>query len=212
MNTGVQLLLALPRWKLVLLALAGCLVVSGGAMHGIGFLKGDDPAADRAVSGDQPSAKVVSPDDGAKAGKTGLLPGIPRVGSSGPDRPDGPAPGEPDDGDGPGSSGDASVLGSGWPPAMVKGGLSFVVAFAIGFALRLFIRLSMIYLGLVCLTLLGLSWLGWVEIHWAVPGDQFETLASGLREQFESFRSFLQGSLPAAGMAGLGLFAGLRKK
>lgn len=99
-----------------------------------------------------------------------------------------------------------------WGPTIFRLGFSFFVAFAIGFALRAFIRLSLVYLGLVFLTVLGLSWLGWVEIHWAAPSEQFDALASGLREQFESFRAFLQGSLPAAGLAGLGLFTGLRKK
>ena len=108
-----------------------------------------------------------------------------------------------------GADGTGSSL---WSPAMLKGGFSFFVAFCIGLTMRLFVRLSFIYIGLVGLTLLGLSWLGWVEVHWDVPERQFSSLAANVQAQFESFRSFLQGSLPSAGMAGLGLISGLKKK
>lgn len=99
-----------------------------------------------------------------------------------------------------------------WSPAFLKGGLGFFVAFILGFALQAFARLFAIFLGLFFLAVLGLSSMGWITIEWQVAQEQFLAFPSVLAQQFTGFESFLQGALPSIGMAGLGLFAGLRKK
>ena len=99
-----------------------------------------------------------------------------------------------------------------WSPAFLKGGLGFFVAFLIGFALQAFARLFALFLGLFCLGVLSLASLGWITIEWQVAQQQFLALPGVLATQFSGFQSFLQGALPSIGMAGLGLFAGLKKK
>ena len=99
-----------------------------------------------------------------------------------------------------------------WSPTFLKGGLGFFVAFLIGFALQAFARLFALFLGLFCLGVLGLSSLGWITIEWQIAQQQFITLPTVLSQQFSGLQSFLQGALPSLGMAGLGLFAGLKKK
>ncbi len=99
-----------------------------------------------------------------------------------------------------------------WSPAFLKGGLGFFVAFLIGFALQAFARLFALFLGLFCLGVLSLASLGWITIEWQVAQQQFQALPGVLATQFSGFQSFLQGALPSIGMAGLGLFAGLKKK
>ena len=99
-----------------------------------------------------------------------------------------------------------------WSPAFLKGGLGFFVAFLIGFALQAFARLFALFLGLFCLGILSLASLGWITIEWQVAQQQFLALPGVLATQFSGFQSFLQGALPSIGMAGLGLFAGLKKK
>ena len=99
-----------------------------------------------------------------------------------------------------------------WSPAFLKGGLGFFVAFLIGFALQAFARLFALFLGLFCLGILSLASLGWITIEWQVAQQQFQLLPGVLVTQFSGFQSFLQGALPSIGMAGLGLFAGLKKK
>ena len=99
-----------------------------------------------------------------------------------------------------------------WSPAFLKGGLGFFVAFILGFALQAFARLFALFLGLFFLGVLGLSSMGWITIEWQVAQEQFSTLPAVLGQQFSGFESFLQGALPSVGMAGLGLFAGLKKK
>ena len=99
-----------------------------------------------------------------------------------------------------------------WSPAFLKGGLGFFGAFLIGFALQAFARLFALFLGLFCLGVLSLASLGWITIEWQVAQQQFLALPGVLATQFSGFQSFLQGALPSIGMAGLGLFAGLKKK
>jgi uncharacterized membrane protein (Fun14 family) len=99
-----------------------------------------------------------------------------------------------------------------WSPAFLKGGLGFFVAFILGFALQAFARLFALFLGLFILAILGLSSIGWITVEWEVAQEQFMTFPAVLSQQFSGFESFLQGSLPSVGMAGLGLFAGLKKK
>jgi uncharacterized membrane protein (Fun14 family) len=99
-----------------------------------------------------------------------------------------------------------------WSPAFLKGGLGFFVAFLVGFALQAFARLFALFLGLFCLGVLSLASLGWITIEWQVAQQQFQALPGVLATQFSGFHSFLQGALPSIGMAGLGLFAGLKKK
>ena len=99
-----------------------------------------------------------------------------------------------------------------WSPTFLKGGLGFFVAFLIGFALQAFARLFALFLGLFCLGVLGLSSLGWITIEWQIAQQQFLTLPTVLSQQFLGLQSFLQGALPSLVMAGLGLFAGLKKK
>ena len=53
--------------------------------------------------------------------------------------------------------------------------------------------------------------MGWIEVHWTIIDTQFVGWTQGLGAQFESISSFITGSLPRAGMAGLGLVAGLKK-
>jgi len=123
------------------------------------------------------------------------------------------APGSTASGSSPGSQSalDEDLLKE-WSPAFLKGGLGFFVAFLVGFALQAFARLFALFLGLFCLGVMSLSSLGWVTIEWTVAQQQFQDLPSVLSNQFSGFQSFLQGALPSIGMAGLGLFAGLKKK
>ncbi len=97
-------------------------------------------------------------------------------------------------------------------PALIKGGFGMFVGFAIGFAIRAFVRLAVLIAGIYLLALTLMAYAGWVEIHWEVMEAQFNQLASNLGEQFASFRQFLTGSIPVTGMTGVGLFVGMKKK
>ena len=208
-----------PSWKRRLHAIAGVVLVLGLAMQGVAMITrggAQGPVADSAVGLDvvgKTSAKVVGT---GTLPRTGLLPGAepgfpPRT-------PDGRS--DPPSRGGEGGAGSTPAGGSGeappfldeWSPTLVKGGLSFFVAFWIGFLIRVFATVCGLFVGLFGLGLLGLQQLGWLTVEWSVAQAHLGALPDLIAAQFGGFKSFLQGSLPSAGMAGLGLFAGLKKK
>jgi uncharacterized membrane protein (Fun14 family) len=135
-----------------------------------------------------------------------------------------PGPGAPRDGRRPGVSGDdegravardaagaEGFLGA-WSPALIKGGLSFFVGFCLGYLLRTFLKVGAIVVGLVFLCLFGLVQLGVVpELDWQVLGDYYGRAVERIRAELAGFKSFAGGSLPAAGMAGIGLLTGFKR-
>ena len=52
-----------------------------------------------------------------------------------------------------------------WSPAIFRMGFSFCVGFAIAFALRTFVRLSLIAIGVFFLALFGLQYAGFIEVN-----------------------------------------------
>ncbi|MFT4692522.1 MAG: putative membrane protein (Fun14 family) [Limisphaerales bacterium] len=122
----------------------------------------------------------------------------------------------PSNGTGSSSTGPAptsSEIGSAdFSKMFVKGGFGLFVGFAIGFAIRAFIKLATVIIGFYLLTLTMLAYAGWVEIHWDIMEGQFNGLISNLGAQFESFKAFLTGSIPSSGLTAAGLAGGLRQK
>lgn len=179
----------LPFWKKGLLFVAGLLVVSGLAIKGYSLVAGTSKSASKesgAPSGSDGSGNLVAPQK--------LLPG------EGPTEPrERPSVEEP------------STLDE-WSPALVKGGLSLFVGFCVGYALRSFAKLAALVLGLVFIGILVLSWSGVVQVEWDKVSAGFDSLVAAVKTQFESFKVFLQGSLPSASLATVGLVSGLKKK
>jgi uncharacterized membrane protein (Fun14 family) len=175
-------------WKIALCAVAGILVLVGGIVSFTG------PAEGETVEGPVPGATSTT------RPANSLLPGT--TPGPGGEVPDGNEPEVTYDEEG----------GISWSPALLKGGLSFFLAFALGYAFRMFLRIGLFFIGVWAASLFLLHSAGWVEVHWGVIDTAFESWASGLGEQFKSASSFITGSLPSAGMAGLGLFTGLRRK
>lgn len=104
-----------------------------------------------------------------------------------------------------------SVLAA-FSPFFVKGGFGIFIGFALGFAVRSFIRLATVILGFYFLALTLMAYAGWVEIRWDLMQEQFNHSINSLGEQLTSFQAFLTGAIPATGMTGLGLAFGLRKR
>lgn len=96
-------------------------------------------------------------------------------------------------------------------PAMIQGGLSFIVGFSVGFALRTFLKMSLFVAGVVFLAIFGLSYAGFVEVRWDAMEESFNRLVASVEGEVTEFQSFITGTLPSAGLAGLGLFSGFRK-
>jgi uncharacterized membrane protein (Fun14 family) len=92
-------------------------------------------------------------------------------------------------------------------PALFRLGFSFFVGFAIAFAVRSFIKVSLAVVGLYLLLTFGLEYAGLLEVRWGAVAEQYDSVAAWLRAETASFRAFITGRVPAAGaaMAGLGL-------
>ena len=186
-------------WKIGAVAVAALVLVAGGAMALFG---GGDPvptevsestlSGSTGGAGETPGAKGFS-------GSGGVIgsPGSP----GSPDSPATPATEVPPEAS-------ATDLLS---PALVRGGISFFAAFALAFALRSFLKLFVIFAGVWVASLFFLASMGWIEVHWTIIDDQFVGWTNTLGAQFQSMSSFVTGSLPSAGLAGLGLVAGLKK-
>jgi len=86
------------------------------------------------------------------------------------------------------------------------------IGFAIGYALRAFLRLGVVITGFYLLVLSMMAYVGWIEIHWNLMENQFTQFLSSLGSQFTSFRTFLTGAIPASGLTAVGFTVGLRRK
>lgn len=99
-----------------------------------------------------------------------------------------------------------------WAPLLAKGGMSFFIAFCIGYALRTFLKGTMLVIGVVALALFGLQKAGIIDnINWEKAQGYWDSLTANIGDQFESLKTFVTGSLPSAGSGGVGLVAGFRR-
>ena len=99
-----------------------------------------------------------------------------------------------------------------WSGPLMQLGFSFVAGFSLGYALAFFLKLTLVIVGGLLLALFGLQYVSLVEVNW--PGIQtyYEAFVAWMQPRAGGFREFVISNIPAAGMAGLGLLLGLRKK
>jgi len=223
----------LAGMSLVQKALVGvsCAVMACGVGLGVtGALQGEDgsgqgqarqadrAAADASGSADAGTGRVGGPEDGVSSltGDGGWPLPLPTP-SGGPGGP--PEPAGTPEGDGPepadGGGGAASAEGGGsdpWSPAIFRMGFSFFVGFAVAYAVRAFVKVSLIGLGLMFLFLFGLQYAGFIEVRWDVVGDRYESSSAWLAGQVRSFQDFATGYLPSGGAALAGLALGIKRK
>ncbi|MEO0480326.1 MAG: FUN14 domain-containing protein [Planctomycetota bacterium] len=113
--------------------------------------------------------------------------------------------------DGSAAGASAESGGGDLSPAFLRLGFSFFVGFAVGLAFRSLLRLALIFVGLQLLVLFGLASMEWIQIDTEAMKTSFDGMTGRVGEQFESFRSFITGSLPQASLGGLGMVAGFKK-
>jgi len=181
----------LPRWKKVLLGVAGALLVGGLGLKAYELTRPDGPAPGSPENAAMQPAPASSLVDGWKWPREPELP---------------PKP-EPDEGRNTASE----DLPTAWSGALTKGGFSFLVAFCIGYALRAFFKISALVLGVVALAIFALSYFGVLQVDWTTLETYFDRAAKVVKEEGGGLTNFVTGSLPSAGMAGLGLFTGFKK-
>lgn len=171
--------------------------------------------AAQAIGGSDATSSAPDPIASRATGKTSAGDELPDGLASGLWTPDGgePAAGRssfPDDPAGP--DGAPATEDLRWSPILFKTGFSFFLAFTIGFALRSFVRIAMVGIGLVALAVFGLQYAGLLSVDWAAMGNRWDGLVAWVGPQVSSFRAFLTGQLPSATAATAGLLAGWRSR
>ncbi|MEM9382681.1 MAG: FUN14 domain-containing protein, partial [Planctomycetota bacterium] len=180
---------ALAAWQKLLLVLS---IVLGGVGVAYGGISGS-PADVDSASGDGPASGT-----GTEMQPSMTPDGFISIGPDGEPVPAGTG------GTGPGTVEEAPF----WPPLLAKGGLSFFLAFCVGYALRAAMKVTMILVGLIVLATLGLQQVGVIEsIDWTRAEEFWDSLTANLGEHFQSLGKFVSGSLPTAASGGVGLFA-----
>lgn len=178
-------------WQWALVAVAVFAMIGGVAAP---FVLGD---------GEAPTAVERSPDASARAAamRSGFAPGVGVPGEPVAD-PAGTAV-APADGD------DTTDALS---PAIFRVGFSFFVGFAIAYALRTFVKISLVGLGMFLLLLFGLQYGGFITVNWNAVGDKYDSWAAWLESEVSSFWAFITGYLPSAAAAAGGLAVGFKRR
>jgi uncharacterized membrane protein (Fun14 family) len=96
--------------------------------------------------------------------------------------------------------------------AVFRLGFGFFAGFAIGYAVRAFVKASLIVVGIGLLALFGLQYAGLITVDWERVSGGFETFGSWATAQTKDFANFITGYLPSAGAGLAGAFVGLRRK
>jgi uncharacterized membrane protein (Fun14 family) len=99
-----------------------------------------------------------------------------------------------------------------WSPAIFRMGFSFFAGFAIAYALRMFVKVSVISIGIFLLAMFGLQYAGFIEVNWTMVGERYETFSAWFGDQFKDFSTFVTGYLPSAATGTGGLAIGFMKK
>ncbi len=189
-SAGAARSYAFSPWKKLLCVLAGAALAGGVGLQVYGALNGPPAPA----AGGAGAAGTAVP-----AGGTSFLPGdspSTRTGTGGTGV-NQPAVAEDD---------------SMWSPLLIKGGGGFLMGFCIGFALRKFLRMSMVVVGIVLVGLFAFQYLGVINVNWAAIQEQIEVAGARLKTQFDSFQTFIAGVLPAGGLGAFGLFTGFKRR
>ncbi|MEM6674677.1 MAG: FUN14 domain-containing protein [Planctomycetota bacterium] len=198
---------ALAGWQKLLLVLS---IVLGGVGIAYGGISSSPADVDTASTGGPDGGP-----DGGLDGGTGpeVSPSMTPDGfiAIGPDGE--PVPSGPGSGAGTGTEGSGTVAEVPfWPPLLAKGGLSFFLAFCVGYALRAAMKVTMILVGLIVLATFGLQQAGVIEsIDWTRAEEFWDSLTANLGEHFQSLGNFVSGSLPTAASGAVGLVAGFRR-
>lgn len=187
----------LGRAQLISLVVAAVVTLAGGALWAVG-------AASSAVEGPAAVERRSSPEAGREAPLLAPEQGLVPV-----DPPAGPSAAPPAAEEAPPAE---EGLMDRISPAVFRLGFSFLVGFAIAYALRTFVRISLVAAGLLVLALFGLQYFGVIDVNWTAMEGHFDRARDWLAANTRTFGDFVTGQLPSAGSAVAGFVVGVRKR
>ncbi len=203
----------IPLWQKMLLGVSVVLMLGGGAAWGYStFVAKERPARVAGTPGD-------SANGGASGGGTTGLPGGLvsdfGPGGTGTGSGTGGATGgavHGTDGSGTPSGSEIQTALDTWSPAVFRLGFSFFAAFAMAYALRQFLKVTLVVVGAALVGMFALQYLKVITVDWSLVEGKFDSVAAFIRSQTETFTKFVSGYLPSATSAAAGAFVGFRKK
>jgi uncharacterized membrane protein (Fun14 family) len=203
----------LPQWEKWLLVIALILTIVGGSFAGYNAITASGGPQTTSNSTDRSSTKVegdterrfsqgLAPTEDSGSGWP-TLPSLPGESGTGDPRENQSQQGKTEKKDTSGT--DHSTSDAHWPGAMFRLGFGFFAGFAMGYAARAFLRISILAAGLILLGLFGLQYAGLITVEWAAMDMVFDHFVNWLRTNTANFRDFITGQLPsaAAGLGGL---------
>ena len=98
-----------------------------------------------------------------------------------------------------------------WSPAAFRLGFSFFVGFAIAFALRAAMQITLLVVGIIAIALIALQQTELIDFDWSRLQQPFDAAVAWLRSQTRTIQTTLSGQLPSAAAAAAGLFMGFRR-
>lgn len=171
-----------PRWEKIALGVAVAAVVTGGVL----MLVSGDASGSEAASGGGANA------GGSSALGAGLVPDQPGGGTTG--------------------SGSATSTDEPASKGVFRLGFSFLAGFCIGLFVRTVLKLAAIAVGFWLVMTFLLAQAELVTVDWQAINDVFENFMARAERDLDSFKSFILGSLPAAGLGATGLVVGFKRR
>ena len=105
-----------------------------------------------------------------------------------------------------------SIETGNWVALAAYMGFSFFVGFAIGFAVKTFLKIMFFVVGTILLVLFVLQYNGMIHVNWASFEGSYNALITWISPHLGGLKNFITANLSSAAMAGLGLFWGLRRR
>jgi uncharacterized membrane protein (Fun14 family) len=179
---------SLRGWQKVLLVLSVVLMAIGGSLQVMAWVSGGTETT---------AATPASPGTGG----SGLVSGLTADTGTGSDAGDDGAESEPD----------PTGIDL-YSPMIFRMGFSFFVGFAIAYALRQFVKISIIAIGILLLALFGLQYAGVIDVNWQAMNEHYDSIMAFLGEQTGTFTAFITGYLPSGASGLAGMTIGFKRK
>jgi len=93
---------------------------------------------------------------------------------------------------------------------LLKLGFSFIVGLAVGFALKVALRLALVVGGVLLIALFGLQYAGIIDVDWTGMQTHYDGLAAWLAAYAGALKDFMVANLSSAASFSAGLILGLR--
>lgn len=105
-----------------------------------------------------------------------------------------------------------SIETGNWVALAAYMGFSFFVGFAIGFAVKTFLKIMFFVVGTLLLVLFVLQYNDMIHVNWASFEGAYDGLIAWISPHLGGLKNFITANLSSAAMAGMGLFLGLRRR